>query len=240
MAIYVFDMDGTLTPARLPMTAEFAINFYEWQKTHKSFIATGSDYKKVEEQLPVSIIRSFTGIYSSMGNILTAQNSIIYQNNFTPSKRLIEKLEGFRRTTKYPCQLYPKYIEERIGMVNFSVLGRDCPYSERERYSLWDKHEQERQQIANELRIEFPEYDIAVGGSISMDITPKGYGKEQIAQHLRKTYPSEKIIFFGDKTFEGGNDYELAEALRQLNNTIVVQVDNPEDVLTYLKNNGEN
>lgn len=46
MTVYVFDMDGTLTPARLPMTAEFAIHFYEWQKNHKSFIATGSDLKK--------------------------------------------------------------------------------------------------------------------------------------------------------------------------------------------------
>ena len=30
MTIYVFDMDRILTPARLPMTAEFAIQFYEW------------------------------------------------------------------------------------------------------------------------------------------------------------------------------------------------------------------
>lgn len=30
MTVYVFDMDGTLTPARLPMTAEFAIQFYDW------------------------------------------------------------------------------------------------------------------------------------------------------------------------------------------------------------------
>lgn len=32
MTIYVFDMDGTLTPARLPMTENFAQRFYEWQK----------------------------------------------------------------------------------------------------------------------------------------------------------------------------------------------------------------
>ena len=239
MAIFVFDMDGTLTPARLPMTAEFAINFYEWQKSHKSFIATGSDYKKVEEQLPASVIRSFTGIYSSMGNVLTAQGNVVYQNSFVPSSELIDRLEYFRKTTKYPCQLYPNYIEERIGMINFSVLGRDCPYSERERYLTWDRNNHERQIIAQELRKYFPEYDVAVGGSISMDITPKGYGKEQIANHLRKTYPTEKIIFLGDKTFEGGNDYELAEALRKLDNTTVIQVDNPEDVLMYLKNNEE-
>lgn len=237
MTIYVFDMDGTLTPARLPMTAEFAIQFYEWQKTHKSFIATGSDFQKVKEQLPPLVINSFTGIYSSMGNVLQSKGELIYQNNFKADAKLLDMLENYRKNTKYPCQLFPNYIEERIGMINFSVLGRDCPYSERERYSAWDKTEHEREQIAEELSKLFPEYEISVGGSISMDITPKGCGKGQIAKHLRQTYPNDKIIFFGDKTFVGGNDYELAQALSQMDNTQVVQVNAPEEVLMFLKNN---
>lgn len=237
MTIYVFDMDGTLTPARLPMTAEFAIQFYEWQKTHKSFIATGSDFQKVKEQLPPSVINSFTGIYSSMGNVLQSKGELIYQNNFKADAKLLDMLENYRKNTKYPCQLFPNYIEERIGMINFSVLGRDCPYSERERYSAWDKTEHEREQIAEELSKLFPEYEISVGGSISMDITPKGCGKGQIAKHLRQTYPNDKIIFFGDKTFVGGNDYELAQALSQMDNTQVVQVNAPEEVLMFWKNN---
>lgn len=237
MAIYVFDMDGTLTPARQPMTAEFAIHFYEWQKTHKNFIATGSDFKKVEEQLPPSVIQSFSGIYSSMGNVLIAKGEVVYKRDFKPEKELLARLEHYRQTTTYPGELYPNYIEERIGMVNFSVLGRNCPYEERNKYSIWDKVSGERQRIAEELRLAFHLYDISIGGSISMDITPKGYGKEQIAQHLRKHYPEEKIIFFGDRTFEGGNDYELAQALLKLENTQVVQVASPEDVLMFLKNN---
>ena len=79
--------------------------------------------------------------------------------------------------------------------------------------------------------------DIAVGGSISMDITPKGCGKGQIARHLRQTYPDEEIVFFGDKTFKGGNDYELAQALTALPATKTVQVDNPDFVLAYLEAN---
>lgn len=47
----------------------------------------------------------------------------------------------------------------------------------------------------------------------------------------------KKIIFFGDRTFEGGTDYELAQALLKLENTQVVQVSSPEDVLIFLKNN---
>lgn len=237
MSVYVFDMDGTLTPARLPMTAEFAIRFYEWQKTHKSFVATGSDYAEVEEQLPPSIINAFHGIYCSMGNILKAQGKIVYQNDFTASPPLLERLEYFRANTAYPGPLFDNYIENRVGMVNFSVLGRNCPYTERERYCAWDKAAHERLNIQKELLSQFPDLDVAVGGSISMDITPKGRGKGQIAQHLRKTYPDEKIVFFGDKTFKGGNDYELAEALSQIPATQTVQADDPDFVLKYLEEN---
>lgn len=235
--IYVFDMDGTLTPARKPMEAEFAIQFYEWQKMHKSFIATGSDYKKVEEQLPPSVVNAFSGIYCSMGNLLVSHGQVVYQNDFKPNSELLNCLEDFRKNTTYSGQLYPNYIEQRIGMVNFSVLGRDCPYEERERYGVWDRNNGERVKIQQFLLKKFPELDIAVGGSISIDITPKGFGKGQIAQHLRQTYPNEKIIFLGDKTFKGGNDYELADALNQIANTQVVQVNNPDDVLNFLNNN---
>lgn len=237
MTLYVFDMDGTLTPARLPMTAEFAVRFYEWQKTHKSFIATGSDYAKVEEQLPQTIINAFTGIYCSMGNVLKAQGETVYQKDFTPPPLLLERLENFRANTAYPGPLFDNYIEIRVGMVNFSVLGRNCPYTERERYGVWDKAHHECTTIQKKLLEEFPDLDIAVGGSISMDLTPKGCGKGQISRHLRETYPDEEIVFFGDKTFKGGNDYELAQELATLSATKTVQVDDPDFVLTYLEAN---
>ena len=54
------------------------------------------------------------------------------------------KLEEFRQNTAYPHTLYPNYIELRAGMLNFSVLGRDCPYEERLRYQKWDAEHHER------------------------------------------------------------------------------------------------
>ncbi len=235
MTIYVFDMDGTLTPPRLPMQPDFAARFHAWQAKHLNFIATGSDYAKVQEQLPGHIIDGFTGIYCAMGNLLKAQGKTLYQNTFHATPDLLEKLEFYRQHTAYPGPLFPNYIEQRIGMVNFSVLGRDCPYAEREKYAAWDKTSHERLHIKEELTRLFPQYDIAVGGSISMDITPKGKGKGQIAQHIRHIYPNEEIIFFGDKTFPGGNDYELACALRELPHTRVVQVNDPQEVLDFLE-----
>ena len=126
-------------------------------------------------------------------------------------------------------------MELRPGMLNFSVLGRNCPFSERARYNEWDNIHRERETIVKEVNEKFPEYEASSGGKISIDIVTKGGGKEQIAQKIRESYPNDKIIFIGDRTEKGGNDYALAEALRNMENTEVVQVNSPEDVLKYLE-----
>ena len=234
-AIYVFDMDGTLTPARKPMTPDFAAVFEKFLRKKKAFIATGSDFKKVQEQLCADTISLFEGIYCSMGNLLLSRGKVIYQRDVVIPQSMLDKFEHYRASTKYPYNLFPNYIEKRPGMVNFSVIGRDCPYEERERYKSWDAVAGERAAIQKELLSLFPGWEVAVGGSISMDITLAGCGKSQIAVHLRKTFPKSEIFFFGDKTFPGGNDYELAQALLKLEKTAVIQVENPDELLQKLK-----
>ena len=102
MTVYLFDMDGTLTPPRLPMTEDFADTFVPWLAHHKAFIATGSDFAKVMEQLPDSVINAFSGIYCAMGNQLRQGHEIVYQKDFKLSDDLREDLERFRAISKYP------------------------------------------------------------------------------------------------------------------------------------------
>lgn len=234
MTLYVFDLDGTLTPPRLPMQETFETKFLSWLKSHTAFIATGSNLPKVAEQITPAVLNAFSGLYCSMGNEFWRGGSYVYQNKFIPDKKMLAMLEDFRQNTSYPYSLYPNYIELRTGMLNFSVLGRDCPYEERLRYQEWDREHKERLQIKQKLEHEFPQYEFSVGGSISIDINPCGCSKAQIATKLRQSFPDEKIVFFGDRTMIGGNDYELAEALRRLPNTKIVQVNGPGDVLTAL------
>ena len=234
--IFVFDMDGTLTPPRRPMENSFVEKFLPFLKHNMAFIATGSDFAKVQEQMSQHIMDNFEGIFCSMGNLLWSKGNTVYENEITVPHTMLEMLEKFRKSTKYPYSLFPNYIEKRTGMLNFSVLGRNCPYEERERYKSWDAVNGERKTIQRALLDRFPEWEVAVGGSISMDITPVGRGKSQIATYLRKHYPSVEIVFFGDKTFPGGNDYELAQSLSKMNNTRIVQVSGPEEVLEILHN----
>ena len=235
MNIYIFDMDGTLTPARQPMQPDFARRFFPWVKSHIAYLAAGSDYKKIVEQIPGDAVGTgFSGIYSSMGNVFHQKGKEIYRNQILLKKELLQTLEKFRKNTAYTGKLYSNYMELRPGMLNFSVLGRNCPFEERAKYHEWDAIHHERETITKEVNKKFSEYEASLGGKISIDIVMRGGGKEQIAAKIRERHPNDKIIFLGDMVKKGGNDYALAEALRQMENTEVVEVNSPDDVLEYL------
>ena len=235
MNIYIFDMDGTLTLSRQKMSKDFSFSFLPWIKSHIAYLAAGSNYEKITEQLPPDVVSSFSGIYSSMGNVFHQKGKEIYRNEIKLNKELLRRLEGFRKNTLYDGEVFGNYLELRPGMLNFSVLGRNCPFAEREKYYQWDKINLEREAIAKALNEEFSEYDVSLGGKISIDIVSKGCGKEQVAHKIRAQHPKDEIIFFGDKTSPGGNDYSLAKALEEIGNSEVVSVNSPDDVLKYLK-----
>ena len=60
------------------------------------------------------------------------------------------------------------------------------------------------------LKNEFPDYGLcySIGGQISFDVFPAGWDKTFSLNHVKKDDWKE-IHFFGDKTFEGGNDFEI-------------------------------
>jgi phosphomannomutase len=48
----------------------------------------------------------------------------------------------------------------------------------------------------------------SIGGQISFDVFPKGWDKTYCLNYIEEG-AFDEIHFFGDKTFEGGNDFEI-------------------------------
>jgi phosphomannomutase len=77
----------------------------------------------------------------------------------------------------------------------------------------------------------------SIGGQISFDVFPTGWDKTYALQHLENEAKRPggvhytTIHFFGDKTFEGGNDYEIYSDSR----TIGHSVTGPQDTIDELK-----
>ena len=60
--IYIFDMDGTLTPSRREMTPDFEEFYSRWAKHHTFFLVSGSNLEKIKEQVPQYILDMSEGV----------------------------------------------------------------------------------------------------------------------------------------------------------------------------------
>ena len=211
--IFIFDVDGTLTPSRLPMTKEFQTFFKEWVKTNKFYLVTGSDLPKLQEQMCYFDIEA-EGIFTCCGNQMWRDNELIYNNKFEVTNKLKNTLEVMLISSQYKHR-YGNHIEDRGSMVNFSVVGRNCTQEQREEYYEWDKEKGERRKISIFLKNKFKDLDAVIGGQISIDIYPKGMDKSQVLNVIEqeRLVPPNEYIFIGDGIENGGNDYPLAELM---------------------------
>ncbi|OUT94752.1 MAG: hypothetical protein CBB96_05210 [Gammaproteobacteria bacterium TMED36] len=235
--VFIFDVDGTLTPSRLPMTEEFQKFFQKWVTKNKFYLVTGSDLPKLQEQMCLYDIEA-EGIFTCCGNqywkpdpsIVNVSAELIYENKFELPPHLDLFLNIVLKQSPYPHR-YGNHIEDRGSMVNFSIVGRDCTQEQREEFFEWDNENNERERIANIIKSKATGIDAVIGGQISIDIYPEGCDKSQILKHIE----ADEYVFIGDRTEEGGNDYPLAKLMEGKDNCSFYQTEGWEETQKILE-----
>ena len=211
--IYIFDVDGTLTPSRLRMTEEFAKFFDKWSSKNKYYLVTGSDLDKTKAQVPIAYIDRAGAIFTCCGNEMWLGDKQVLTKPFKPPEDLLDYLQKLVNSElNYPVKT-GNHIEDRGSLLNFSIVGRDCTLIQRLDYYRYDKQMNERKDIADYIMKKWPNLDAVIGGQISIDIYPKGNDKSQVLEHIEKRHSSGEIIFIGDGIENGGNDYPLAHLM---------------------------
>ena len=233
MKIYLFDIDGTLTRPRQKMSSSHALAFLSWMTNKNVYLVTGSDYPKVEEQLPNSIIRKCNGVFCSMANQFIQNNKIIYEKNWKPAGSLVDDLNFLYKSSEFPYK-GKKIIERRVGMVNFSIVGREASQEQRDMYSRWDKENKERESIVKVLSNKYINLDFKIGGQISIDIQPEGSNKSQASKWAREKFKGCELYFFGDKCSESGNDYDIVKDIKEHKDGKIFSVGGPNDTISIL------
>lgn len=233
--IYLFDLDGTLTKPRQPMTNDFAEQFIEWAVGKKVYIITGSDLPKVEEQCNPDVLKAVSGIFTCMGCQFWKYGKLVYENDVTWNSTLKPILEGMVERSTYPVKT-GNHIEQRMGMINFSILGRNADIDQRFDYGYYDRNKQERAALVDDLSKQFPQYEFTTGGSVSIDITKVGINKSQVIGYLRDCNQVDNFTFVGDKCDPPGNDYAIAdEVTKESTANKAYNVSGPDETLKILK-----
>ena len=208
----------------------------------------GSDFSKQEEQLGkpagVPVLSLFDFCFSENG--LTAyklgqslpSNSFIKWIGEDSYKELANFCLHYIADLDIPVKR-GTFIEFRNGMINISPVGRNASVQERNEFQEYDKTAKIRETFVGKLREKFGHLGLtfSIGGQISFDVFPNGWDKTYCLKHLETEAKKpggidyKKIHFFGDKTSEGGNDYEIYEDSR----TIGHSVQNPSETIKILK-----
>ncbi len=210
--LFLFDVDGTLTESRQRISAEMRDLLREARgHVYVAFVG-GSDLQKQEEQVGSDCLDVFdfsfpeNGVSFYRGRSLVSQESILksvgedfYRDLVDFSLRYVADLEiPTKRGT---------FIELRRSMVNISPIGRNCTQDERMAFFEHDKKEGVRAKMKSELDRRFgAKMQFSIGGQISIDGFPLGWDKTYCLRHLADF---DEIVFFGDMTMPGGNDYEI-------------------------------
>lgn len=128
----------------------------------------------------------------------------------------------------------------RNGMINISPIGRNASIGERNAFEAHDSTHHIRSAFVSALKQRFPDFGLtySIGGQISFDVFPTGWDKTYCLQHVaaEKERSGGKVEFrtvhfFGDKTYKGGNDWEIFEDDR----TVGHSVGSPEDTMGVLR-----
>ena len=101
-------------------------------------------------------------------------------------------------------------IENRLSQVTFSALGQKAGTDEK---YAWDPDHKKREKIVARCKEIAPEFDYEIGGTTSINAITPGMNKTFGMTHLLEELNVEKsdILYFGDMTQPGGNDYPVVE-----------------------------
>ena len=238
--VFLFDNDGTLTVARRPIRGEMAETIVAFASRFKFAIVTGSPWHDMEEQMPPEILTNPNIDYwCNMGNTLYREGKEVYNaNNVIDFDSFNPILQDILKNCPHQFhKSFPRHHEIHANCaINFTMLGRppvgEPSLEDRAEYVAWDNEVGQRRWIIEYLNGKYPDYNISLGGQISVDIVKKGCDKAQVVKHYRDKY---EIVYFGDRIYKTGNDNAVAHEVVDAGGSIY-SVHGPEETMKIMQN----
>ena len=228
---FIFDVDGTLTPSRKRINKHFAIWFNKFCESNEVYLVTGSDRSKTIEQVGEDIYNKCKRVYQCSGSDVWQGSKHIKSVTWKPTMPVKAWLEDKLEESSFLLRT-GLHIEERQGMVNFSIVGRNATHEERAMYVKYDTAHNERNYIAELFNREFPTLIARPGGETGIDISPAGNDKSQIIYDFDI---NDTLHFYGDRMDLQGNDYPLKKVLWERGNSSTHEVKDWQQTWELLK-----
>jgi phosphomannomutase len=235
--ICLFDMDGTLTPARKKLDRRLLADMCQLALHADVGIVSGSPFEYIEQQCS-ELWTTIGGIPTNALYILPCNGTQVYRFDHTVGEftrtvnnNMIEHLGSgvFQNLVRHCVDILSEYalkndelhmtgnfLSYRGSMLNWCPIGRDSSHEQRSKFVSYDRDRECRFYLRKRLMRRLHKDGLGkaivctLGGNTSLDIYPSGWDKTFALDHFT-TRPLK--TFVGDKCVEEGNDRTIYEAL---------------------------
>ncbi len=213
----MFDLDDTLAESFKPPAPEMIDRLEKLIRLMPVGIITGASLERMrsqflqslaervpEEHLYIFPTSSAEGYQFKNGEWQRLYGHLLSEEERIGVAQAIEDIvashEELRSVVPQGKQLFA-----RDAQVAFTLIGVEAPL---ELKKSWDTDGKKRAIICEDLSKRFPDLEILLGGTTTIDITKKGVDKacgvKWFSEHLG--IPTSDMLYVGDAFFEGGND----------------------------------
>jgi phosphomannomutase len=217
----LFDMDGVLSPSRMPISMGMSAILTRLSKSYELGVITGGSIALIKEQVldhTGAKINCFptSGTQCYIWEDRQLKQIYAHQLAEDDKKEIIDALHELIKKFRI-VPIVDDQIEDRKSQITFSALGRSAPLDAK---SAYDSDHKKRREWVKFIQPKLERFDVRIGGTTSLDFTFKGSNKAHGLKEFLKLYGlnPEQVIFFGDCIFHGGNDYEVVHVTKNYMN----------------------
>lgn len=206
--LIAFDLDGTLTQHRSPLTPENRETLDRLGEKYRLLMVGAGQCERIFRQMgnyPIDIIGNYgmqeAAYDAGSKSLKTVLDLQVPCDRPSVEKRvtMLREKYGFTRFTGDNVEFHSS------GCVTFPILGTKAAIEDK---IAFDPDRSRRRKIYEDVKAVFPEYIVFIGGSSSFDMAPHPYDKYYaLDRYCREHgYSHGEAVFVGDDYGLGGND----------------------------------
>lgn len=206
-----FDLDGTVTNHKTPLTAEnkAVLDRLIANPKYKVIMVGAGNALRIYNQMgqyPIDIVANY-GMQESKvvnGEFVEVRNDRcqVDKEFFLKNAQIIREKHGYTEYAGESVEFHP------AGMVTFGLLGTEAKSADK---LVFDPDRAKRRAIYKEVCELFKGYTVFIGGTTSFDFTEKQYNKYDAVMDYahRNGFTRDEVIYVGDDFGDGGGDSHI-------------------------------
>jgi len=222
-----FDMDGTLTPSRSPMSDDMHAALIQLADTHDLIIVSGSHNDQMKIQIPnLPIIQ----LGQNGNHCIHPEQGELWNDVMNDEARaeVLAHAAQLRTLIDWDVPDEDDLLEDRGSQISFSLYGH---YADAAIKRTIDPDFSKRRSMMEQAPFISDTAEAKIAGSTSIDYFKKGrnkgYNIDRLCTELH--WSKDDCVYYGDALFPGGNDETVVGVIE------TIEVKDPDYTLQKLQ-----